>query len=137
MISLSDIIGGLEQQLTSIAGLRVHDFVPGNAEFPTAFILPPDIDYRQAFAKGVIRLELEVAVLVSASQDRMQKELFGYLDWTGPQSIVTAVDNDKTLGITGIDAHAMSARPLSLEEVAGFQAWGAAVRFVIYNTVNA
>lgn len=134
MITLVDVIGGLEQQLKSIAGLRVHDFVPGSAEFPAAFILPPDLDYRQAFSRGVIRMELEVVVLVSAVADRMQKDLFGYLDWAGPQSVLVAVDNDKTLGLTGINCVAMSSRPLSLEEVAGYQAWGAAVRFVIHNT---
>src|SRR4249919_913747 len=128
---LVDIIGGLEQQLKSIDGLRVHDFVPGNTEYPAAFILPPDVDYRRAFTMGFISLELEVVVLVAAVADRMQKDLFGYLDWAGPQSVVAAVNNDKTLGLTGINAVAMSCRQLALEEVAGYQAWGGAVRFII------
>lgn len=132
MISLTDIIGGLEQQLKSIAGLRVHDFVPGSAEYPAAFILPPaEINYLMTMHRGLVGQELEVVVLVSAVADRMQKDLFDYLDWTGPRSIIAAVDLDRTLGLTGIEAIATTGRFLSLEEVAGYQAWGAAVRFLI------
>lgn len=128
---LVDIVDGLEIQLRSIDGLRVFDHVPGAAEYPAALILPPDIDYRASMLKGYIKLELEVVVLVSAVVNRMQKELFGYFDWSGPQSVVAAVDNDKTLGLTGINAVAMSCRQLGLEEIAGYQAWGGAVRFLI------
>jgi hypothetical protein len=135
-VRLVDIIEGLESQLRSIDGLRVFDHVPGAADYPAALILPPDIDYRRAMAKGFVRLELEVVVLVSAVVDRMQRDLFEYLDWTGPKSIVAAVDNDKTLGIPGINAVAMSCRQLGLEEIAGYNAWGGAVRFLIGSTAS-
>jgi hypothetical protein len=131
---LVDIIAGLEQQLRSIAGLRVFDHVPGTAEYPAAFILPPAIDYRQTMQRGVIRLELEVVILVSSVVDRQAISLFPYIDDDGPQSIVAAVDNDKTLGLANINAVAMDCRQLGFEEVAGYGAYGAAVRFLIHNT---
>lgn len=129
---LVDVIDGLEAQLRSIDGLRVFDHVPSSAEFPAAFILPPDIDYLVTMHRGIIGMELEVVVLVSAVVDRMQKDLFGYADWTGPQSIVTAIANDPTLGLSGIEAIVRSSRSLGLEEMAGYQAWGIAVRIEIH-----
>ena len=135
MISLTRIIEGLAETLASIDGLRVHDHVPGNTEFPAAIITPPEIDYRQTMDRGVIRLELEVVVLVGAVVDRNQKTLFHYLDWEGSSSIVAVIDADPTLGgIEGINAVPMSARPLALEEVASYQAWGAAQQFLIHRT---
>lgn len=137
MISLAQIVTGLTNQLRSIDGLHLDDFVPSNPQFPAAFVfIPTDayVDYRQTFGKGYIILDLEVVVLIGAGIDRQQKDLFDYIDWSGPKSIVAAVDVDKTLGLTGIEAVAMSARSLAAEEVASYSAWGAAVRFHIGST---
>lgn len=137
MIPLVDIVAALKTTLEQIDGLHVDDFVPGTANFPAAFVVPPEIDYQRAMRHGYIALELEVVVLVASSVARQQKDLFDYLDWSGTKSIVAIVDADKTLGLTGINAVAMSSRPLAAEEIASYQAWGAAVRFLIGSTTNA
>jgi hypothetical protein len=131
-VALIDVIGALQQQINSIDGLRVYDHPPSTVDPPAAIIQPPVIDYRNAFKIGLVTLELEVAVLLPAVVDREQLNLFGYLDWYGPQSVALAIGNDRTLGgLTGVDATVMSSRPLGLEEVGGYQAWGCALRIHI------
>lgn len=137
MTGLAAIVAALKTQIDTIDGLKVWDYVPDSSMFPGAIVVPPDIDYRQTFALGYTKLELEVVVLVATASDRMQKDLFAYLDWSGASSIAAVVDANKTLGLTGVDAVAMSSRPLGLEEIASYNAYGAAVRFQIGCTTTA
>jgi len=129
MTSLSDIIGGLATQLDQLdPKLNVYPRPPGVWEAPAAFVVPPVIDYRQAMRAGVIKFEFDVVFLVAAFDADYQDDLIEYLDWQGPKSLRVRLDANRTLGLTDVDCVAMSARPLGLDEVAGYEGWGGAVQ---------
>lgn len=135
MSTLTQIVGGLKDQLATIDGLAVYEFVPGSvAEYPVALIIPPTVDYQQAMSAGVARMELEVVLLVSAFEAEHQTHLFEYLDVTGDRSVRAAVAADNTLGLTDVDCVVMSSRPLGLEEIGAYNAWGASFQILIAYT---
>lgn len=131
MTTLLDVAKGLRDRLATIAGLNAYDHSAANPEFPAAVVIPPEIDYRLAMRVGALRLDFEVLLLVGAAVHENQKALFEYLDWTGPRSVLRAIDAQPGLGLTGVDAKALTARPLGLEEVNAYQAFGGSIAVVV------
>ena len=131
MSTLTEIVDGIVARLRTIEGLEVYGHVPGTAEFPAAFVMPPPIDYRQAMGAGVVRMDFEVVVLVGAFESAHQTNLFPYLDVTGSWSVLAAVDADRTLGLTDVDCVVLSSRPLGLEEISAYRAWGVSFQLLV------
>lgn len=132
MTILADIVAGIKTRLDTIDGLRVYDHVPADPNLPAAVIVPPEINYRETMRAGVIRLQFEIVLLTSsADHQRGQRKLFPYLDWGTPESILDAIDADRDLGLTNVDAAILNSRPLGLEEVAAFQAFGASFSLLV------
>lgn len=119
MATIEAIMDGLEARLATISGLRVSDVSPGQINPPCAIVGVPDIpDYRITMRNGYALLTFQVTVLVSAALDRVgQKKLAGYADFTGANSIRTAIEGDDTLGGAASECVVDSFRPLGLEEV--------------------
>jgi hypothetical protein len=131
MTTLTEFVRAVGQRYRDvIPDLSVYDIPPGNPVCPAGIVIPPVIDYRQAMRVGVIRFDFEVVLLVSSAAIEHQYSLFEYLDWQGRGSVFRAVEIDPTLGLENVDCKAMGARPLGLEEVAAFNAYGAAVQHV-------
>ncbi|MEV6633881.1 hypothetical protein AB0M54_24330 [Actinoplanes sp. NPDC051470] len=101
-------------------GLRSKAERPGSIDPPFLMVgVPPIPDYRATFGRGeVIIPNWPLTVLTSAEVDRVgQKKLAEYLSWTGPKSLIRALENEPTLGGVVIDLSCQSSRPLGVEEV--------------------
>lgn len=94
----------LADRLTTIAGLRVREYVPGDVTPPSAAILVglgaetsmtrPAIDYDKSY-RGAAMLNFLVKVAVSATIDDVsQAALDPYLAGAGPKSIKAAIEAD-------------------------------------------
>lgn len=104
--------------------LNAYDYVPGSNEWPGGFILPPEIEADGA-ADDCFIMRFEIVVLVSGAVDENQLKLLEYQSDTGERSIARAFRSEPTLG--GLVGHVRIARsrPLSYEEQAGYQGFGA------------
>jgi hypothetical protein len=106
-------------------GLRAFDYVPATSEWPAAYCMPPEITYEGITSTSHLELTIDIVLLVSAVVDKHQLNLLDYMDDQGPLSIPLAFHNDPSLGLQGVNAYVMLARPLNYEEQAGFNAFGA------------
>lgn len=117
--TLQQVMEAIETQLQAIPGLRTAAYVADQVNPPTAIVGVPNIDeYHATFARGRMSLEFQVWILVSASLDRIgQMALASFADATGENSVINAIESDKTLGGTVNDCIVLSFRSLGSEEV--------------------
>ena len=116
--TLAQIMAGIETRLQTITGLRTNDISPGQIVPPCAIVGVPPIKYRETMGRGTASLDMTVTVFTSASMDRAgQLALAAYASPTGSDSILTAIEADKTLGGVVNDCIVWDFRPLGLEEV--------------------
>jgi hypothetical protein len=112
---IGDIRTGLANNLSAIKGLRVSAFVPEQPNPPIAVVMPPSITFDRAFARGADEYRFTVLVIVGRVDERSsQSTMDAYCDPTGPLSIKTAIEADKSLG--------GSAYSLRVEEMRNYQA---------------
>lgn len=96
-------------RLATISGLRVASELPDNPNPPIAIVNLRNINYDQAFGKGLAVYTFVVTVIVGRAAERIaQQKLNDYLDNTGNQSIKTAIESDKTLGGAAFDTRVVS-----------------------------
>lgn len=138
-VSLQQIAAGIKERLDTIPGLHAEDHAVAAPNFPAAMFVVPPIDYRLAMKADVavvsIPAEIHVMVSHSSGHQAQKTKLWPYLDWTGSESILLAINADKTLGISDkVNANVMSCRGLTLEEVGTLQAFGAAIELSILIT---
>ncbi|MGH9252076.1 MAG: hypothetical protein ACRD0W_21545 [Acidimicrobiales bacterium] len=130
MTTLAEVRDGLAVRLNTIDGLRVVDYVPDDVPgYPSAVIFPPvGADYRDDQGLGSFTVELLVMLMVPATIDRKQRDLYALLDRTGPSSVFAAVEADRTLGGLDVDCRVMSATdPLDRGQMASTQIFQRAV----------
>lgn len=100
---------GMATRLATISGLRVASELPDNPNPPIAIVNLRNINYDQAFGKGLAVYTFVVTVIVGRAAERVaQQKLNDYLDNTGNQSIKTAIESDKTLGGAAFDTRVVS-----------------------------
>ena len=98
-MSIATIRPGLATNLATVTGLRTAATVPDDPKPPVAIVMPPRITFDTAFARGLDEYEFTVLVVVGRVSDRVaQSTMDGYCNPTGPTSIKTAIERDKTLG---------------------------------------
>lgn len=133
MTTLAQVIEGLRARLDTIPGLNVSDHVPGQANFPAAFIVPPtDLTYDDLAEDdddGTYVAVFEVPVLVGSAVAENQKALIPFLDPRSPTSVFRTVQADRQLGGLNVDAHVTGApRRVTFDEMAAYKAWGQIVQ---------
>jgi hypothetical protein len=129
--TLGEVGNAVEGLLMSIYGLNVTPHIPAQTDFPAAFWHPvPATDYRDGASDGQVHV-FEIIVLVSASLNENMRTVLPFLERTGAQSIFAAFESNRGLGLDGVDAHVREARPLDLQEVAGYGGAGAAVTVAV------
>jgi hypothetical protein len=132
--TLEQIVGGIKTALDRVPGLDTYDHPPAAPPYPCAFPIPPEINYRLTMRTGVISLQFEIIVMVGqAAGHEQQLSLFPYLDWQGERSVFLALEHDRTLGLGEQVSAAVNnpARSLGLEEIGAYQAFGAAIPFLV------
>lgn len=138
MATVVEVIEAMGAALDTIDGLRVTEYVPDQPNLPAAWVVPPDIDYHQAFQGGLRQFDVTVAVFVSMNgSDRVRaKHLLRYLDSLGPYSIPAALEakdaNDLSLSATCQSVVVNRFRPLGIEEIAATQMYGGAFDVTVH-----
>ena len=96
--------------LSTISGLRVHDFVPKSAQPPFAFVdYPETVDYDTTKQRGKDTAVFPIFVAVGNMSDRSARdELAAYLNGTGTKSIKAAVDLAGSRRVTSADVAVMT-----------------------------
>ena len=131
MTTLRQVAVALAARIDTIPELEVHEFVPPTvAHFPIAFVTPPTFEY-EGLSLTSIEATFGVVVLASRNVDRKQLDLYDYVDLTGPRSIPAVVNGDTTLGLSGVHAFTLAARPLGAEEIAGYNAFGVVIDVMV------
>lgn len=107
MASLTDIRSGIKTTISNnIAGMTCYDTVPDAANLPATIVLPDVANFIQAMGRGMDTYEFDLLVLVSANDMKVrQNELDTYVTGAGSKSIRQVIFNNKTLGLTSVDAH--------------------------------
>lgn len=109
MSTIDNMRSGMATRLATISGLRVASELPDNPNPPIAIVNLRNINYDQAFGKGLAVYTFVVTVIVGRAAERIaQQKLNDYLDNTGNQSIKTAIESDKTLGGAAFDTRVVS-----------------------------
>ena len=127
MTSISAIRDGVKTRLETIAGLRVHDTVPGQVSPPAAVVAPAPGTFLtyNVTTDGAEDVTLVVTLLVSDAVDRAaQDALDAYLADSGASSVKAAVDGGITLGGAAHFATVTSARNYGLIDYGGVQYLG-------------
>lgn len=112
------------KNVVATTGLRAFSYVPGSAEWPGAYLMPPQVVY-EGLADNVLEFDVGIVILVSAATDKNQLQLLAYMDDQGDKSIPLAFHNNPGLGLDGVHAFVRMSRPLNFEEMSAYAAFGA------------
>lgn len=108
-MSLTAIRDGIATNLATISGLRTAAEIPDNPSPPIAIVQLRQIQYDQAFQKGLAVYTFTISVIVGRVQEReAQRRLNAYSDNSGASSIKSAIESDKTLGGAAFDVRVES-----------------------------
>jgi hypothetical protein len=118
--TLAEVRDGIEVRLKTIPGLRVYSYIPGTAEYPAAMVrLPAIASYRGDLDMGYFTAAIDVLLMVPTTLDRMQADLYPYVERTGERSVFAAIEADRTLGHSDVDAHVVGSVPEGIQELGG------------------
>lgn len=137
-MTVLEVVEAMGTALRTIAGLRVTEYVPDQPNLPAAWIVPPDINYHQAFQGGLKQFDVTVALFVAMNgTDRVRaKQLLRYVDATGAESIPAVLQakdaNDLYLSATCQSVMVTRFRPLGIEEIAATQMYGGAFDVTVH-----
>jgi len=111
MALVSELRDGLKANLATIPGLRTADTVPDNPNPPIAIVLPQNVQFDNAFQRGMNTYTFAVLVVVNRVSERTaQNSLDAYISGTGTHSIKRAVESDKSLGGKAFDVRVSDVR---------------------------
>jgi hypothetical protein len=104
MADIGELRDGIAANLATIDGLRTSADMPDNPSPPIAVVSLSDIDYDQAFGKGLTIYNFDVTVIVSRADARnAQNYLDTYCSSTGANSVKLAIESDRTLNGKAFD----------------------------------
>jgi len=99
MINISGVREALGKNLQTITGLRVYDQIPDVIVPPCAIVGQLDFTFDIDNARGLDQASVDVYVIVQRISERAgQDKLDELLSGTGPRSIKTALESDRSLG---------------------------------------
>jgi hypothetical protein len=99
MLNIGPIRDALKTNLQTIVNLRVYDTIPDVVVPPCAVVGQLDFTFDVDNARGLDQASVDIFVLVQRFSERTaQDKLDTLLAGTGPKSIKTALESDRTLG---------------------------------------
>ena len=126
MTTIEQLYERLAERLRAIPHLRAKPYVPGSTELPVAFPEPPSVELDN-LANDTITVTFDLVVLVSAVEDRRINTLLRYQEPSGDCSITALLAKDRSLGLSDVHVHSMIWRPLGLQEMSYYRAFGASL----------
>lgn len=138
-VTLVDLAEGIVNRAAERCGVRPYPEVPGDINVPAVFVVFPGIE-RGSFGIGVAELEFELIVFVSRADQRGgQRALYGLVnpDPNDQGSLWAAFEDDRDLGLTGVNVALIRYRPLGIDEVAAYGYFGGAFEGLASITRNA
>lgn len=127
--TLVQILNGIQTRCKTIPGLRARTdvFLADQINPPQAVIPIPSIkEYHHSFKRGKMSIGAQIIVITSKAYDRVgQTALSTYMDATGANSIINAIEGDSTLGGIVDDCTVMSCIPTLQEQVGELGYYGA------------
>ena len=133
MATIGEVADALATIVARATGLETTDHVPGDFNVPALFVGLNRLKV-QTMSLGSVDIWFDLVVFTSRTTDREgQLELYEYLSVTGQKSIVKAVFDNTTLGLTGTSASPVSdeSRALGIEEVAAYGYFGGLVPVLV------
>jgi hypothetical protein len=126
----------IQTAVRTIPGVRarVDVFIPDQVNPPQAVVyMPTVLAYHSAFNRGLMHLQVELEVIVSKTVDRAdQIALTTYADATGANSIIGAIESDKTLGGVVSDCMVVDYKPNPTETVGELGYYGGRFTLQVY-----
>jgi len=99
MLNIGPIRDALKTNLQTIINLRVYDQIPDVIVPPCAVVGQLDFIFDIDNARGLDQASVDIFVIVQRfSESTAQDKLDTLLAGTGPKSIKTALESDRTLG---------------------------------------
>jgi hypothetical protein len=99
MLNIGPIRDALGTNLQTIPGLRIYDTIPDVVVPPCAVVGQLDFTFDVDNARGLDQASTDIFVIVQRFSERTgQAKLDSLLAGTGPGSIKTALESDRTLG---------------------------------------
>jgi hypothetical protein len=99
MIKISQVRAAIGKNIESISGIRIYDTIPDVVVPPCAVVGQLDFTFDVNNARGLDSASVDVYVIVQRISERTgQEKLDELLAGTGPKSIKTAIESDRTLG---------------------------------------
>ena len=94
---------GLATNMGTIAGLRTYADIPDDPMMPAAVVQLGSVTYNSAFAKGLSEYSFVVTVIFGRLATKQAQQNLDALISTGPGSLKTAIESDRTLGGNAFD----------------------------------
>lgn len=135
MASLTSIRGGIKATLDgNIASLHAYDKVPERPNLPAVVPVPVEADFDVAMGRGTDTWFFDLFVLTShADAELGQDSLDSFVTGAGATSIRQVIFQNKTLGLSNVDAHVSGMRNYGATfEAVGVDHVGAVLRLVVH-----
>jgi hypothetical protein len=127
--SLAQIADGLQATLRTIPAFdqNVLKVVRRPHSYPACILHPPVIpDYGLSLTGLGAEMTVRGTVLVGAGEAENEVDLWPFIDWVGPSSIALALNANRNLGLSDVDARLRSWDEAGLIELPdGSVAYGA------------
>lgn len=99
MSSVSVLMDGLGDALSTITGLRVTDYVSGQVNPPAAAVGLPSVSFDSTMARGSDQYTFQIRVFVASAYNKTATlNLSKFMSGTGTSSIKAKLEADPTLG---------------------------------------
>lgn len=104
MATVAQVCTALKAKVDGISGITVYDTAPESVVAPAAIIVPGPLIEHTINRRNVTREYRIILLVAKTAEAAQQKTLFGYLDNFGTSSVRAAIEADKSLGLTGVEA---------------------------------
>jgi hypothetical protein len=96
-VTITEIRTEIAKNIGTISGLRTYADIPDNPAMPCAVVQLRDVDYDQAFQRGLTEYAFVITVIFGRIATSQAQRSMDQLISTGDRSLKAAVETDRTL----------------------------------------
>lgn len=105
---ISDMRDGLAANIATLAGIRTYAEIPDQPNVPCAIVSLRDVNYDQAFQRGLAQYNFTITVVTGRASERTAQARLDSLASAGTAGMKYAIESDKTLGGAAYDVRVIS-----------------------------